>query len=68
MPNIRIPAYAVPMILCKQGFSIAIMAESKKGNKFVILGPTEKNTRSLNFCTYATKNFKVLHKLVFKIQ
>ena len=31
--------------------SIAIMAESKKGNNFAILGPTEKNTDALIFCT-----------------
>ena len=35
--------------------SIVLMAESKKGHNFVILGPTEKkNTGSLIFCTDAT--------------
>ena len=35
-------------------FSIAVMAESKKGHNFAILGPNKKNTRSLMFCTDAT--------------
>ena len=30
------------------------MAESKKGHKFAIKGPTEQNTYSLIFCTDAT--------------
>ena len=30
------------------------MAESKKGHNFAIQGPTEKNTRSLIFCSDAT--------------
>ena len=29
-------------ISCQQGFTIAIMAQSKKGHNFAILGPTEK--------------------------
>ena len=32
MPNIRILAQAVLKILCLQGFSIGILAESKKGH------------------------------------
>ena len=34
MPNIRILSEAVLKISCKQGFGIAIMAESKKGHNF----------------------------------
>ena len=33
--------------------SIAIMAESKKGHNFAILGPKEKNMGLLIFCTAA---------------
>ena len=33
--------------------SVAIMAESKNGHNFAILGPTEKNMGSLIFCTDA---------------
>ena len=40
--------------------SIAVMAESKKGHNFAILGPTEKNTGSLIFCTDAPIKFQVL--------
>ena len=35
-------------------FSTSIMAEWKKGHNFAILGPIEKNTRSLIFGTDAT--------------
>ena len=34
--------------------SIAIMAESKRGHKFAILGPTVKNKGSLIFYTDAS--------------
>ena len=54
MPNMRILALGVLKISCRQGFSIAIMTESKKGHNFVIQGPTEKNMCSLIFCTDAT--------------
>ena len=42
-------------MVCQIGFSIAIRAESKKGQNFAILGPMDKkNTSSLMFCTDAT--------------
>ena len=39
--------------------SIAIMAESKKGHNFAILGPTEKNTGSLIFVLMLYIKFQV---------
>ena len=45
----RILDQAVPKILCWKGFSIVLMAESKKGHNFAIQGPTKKNTFRL-FC------------------
>ena len=59
-------------ISCQQGFTIAIMAQSKKGHNFAILGPTEKNTCSLIFCTDATYKHSRFytfwfHRLVSKI-
>ena len=45
MPNIRILAQAVLKIFYSQGFSIAIVAESKKGHNFATLGPTEKKKK-----------------------
>ena len=41
---------------CNISCSIPMMAESKKGQNFAILGPTEKNIHSLIFCTDATYN------------
>ena len=54
MPNINILAQAILKISCIQGFSIAIMARSKKGHNSAILGPTEKKKHSLIFCTVTT--------------
>ena len=44
-------------ISCSQGFSIAIVAEPKKGHSFAILGPTEKICVRLFFFTDATYRF-----------
>ena len=58
MPNIRILAHAVLKRSCLQGFSIAIMAESKKGHNSAILGPTKKNMHSLIFILMIHVKFK----------
>ena len=53
-------------LLCPQGFSIAIMAESKKGRNFAIIGPTEKNTRSLIFVLMFHIKFRGSTQVGFK--
>ena len=50
MPNIRILAQVVFQDIVSTSFSIATMAEPKKGHIFAILSPTEKKSVLRIFC------------------